>query len=158
MTTARLISAIVIRNAMAEDIENIVTMAEHFLADTVYYRRTATTKDSLRASARTLIEQGVVLLAISEDGIPQGMLAGLVYDHYLTNTRMASESVWWVEPEARGGGVAQALLRAFEVWAADHGATAVEIGSWHPRLDRFYERLGYAPAERIFRKAVNRAP
>ena len=152
---AEAVAAPVIRQATAEDVPAIVTMAEHFLAATVYHSRTATTSESLEKSARLIVENGVVLLAISDEGRSQGMLAGLTYDHYLTNVRMASESVWWVEPDARGGQIARDLLRAFEAWAATRGATEIEIGSWHPRLDRFYERLGYEAAERVYRKVVS---
>lgn len=157
MTEAVLVTTHTIRPATAEDLDVLITMAEHFLADTVYHQRTAVTLDSLRTSTMLLIDRGVVLMAFDAEQRPIGILAGLAYDHYLANTRMASESVWWVEPCARGSGVAQDLLSAFEAWAVDHGAMTVEIGSWHPRLDRFYARLGYDPAERIFRKDVSHA-
>lgn len=53
----------------------------------------------------------------------------------------------WVEdlvvvPERRSAGAGAALLRAARRWAADHGATHLELDSGHDRVDahRFYDR------------------
>ena len=80
------------------------------------------------------------------------MWAGTVFDHPIAGVRMATEVIWWIEPSARGAGLAQQMLRMAETWAREQGATRMQLGSWHDRLDGFYQRLGYTPAERIFNK------
>lgn len=94
---------------------------------------------------------GTVLVAV-EDGTCVGMIGGAVYPHFLTGLRTANEAWWWVEPHARNGRTGRELLRAFTAWAQAAGATRLEIGSRDERLDRFYQRLGFAPVERIFAK------
>jgi putative acetyltransferase len=51
----------------------------------------------------------------------------------------------YVEPAARGSGVAAAVLRALETAAAQRGWTTVrlETGTSQPDARRFYEREGY---------------
>jgi GNAT superfamily N-acetyltransferase len=52
----------------------------------------------------------------------------------------------WVAPEARGAGVAAALLTAAEAWAAAHGATVCElmVTDRAPAARRLYTRCGYS--------------
>ena len=52
----------------------------------------------------------------------------------------------YVDPSARGSGVAAAVLRALEAAARDRGAQRVvlETGILQPDAIRFYEREGYA--------------
>jgi len=61
----------------------------------------------------------------------------------------------YVEPQARGTGVATAVLRALEQAAADRGWTTVklETGPAQPDAIRFYEREGYrrSPLRRLHR-------
>jgi len=55
----------------------------------------------------------------------------------------------YVEPAARGTGVAAALLRALESHARDLGITRMllETGVGQPDAIRFYQREGYEPIE-----------
>ncbi|MEU5266603.1 GNAT family N-acetyltransferase [Amycolatopsis sp. NPDC021455] len=55
----------------------------------------------------------------------------------------------YVEPAARGTGVAAALLRALEDHARDLGITRLllETGTGQPDAIRFYQREGYEPIE-----------
>lgn len=53
----------------------------------------------------------------------------------------------YVVPDARGTGVATAVLRALEAAAVERGWTTIrlETGTAQPDAQRFYEREGYAP-------------
>ena len=55
----------------------------------------------------------------------------------------------YVEPAARGTGVAAAILRALEDHARDLGITRLllETGTGQPDAIRFYQREGYEPIE-----------
>jgi GNAT superfamily N-acetyltransferase len=57
----------------------------------------------------------------------------------------------YVAPEARGTGVARAILAALEDEARDRGWTrlVLETGSKQPDAIRFYTREGYTPIERF---------
>ncbi len=52
----------------------------------------------------------------------------------------------WVEPAARGHGLARRLLTELEAWAASHGATVLrlETGIHNHDALALYERSGYA--------------
>ena len=65
---------------------------------------------------------------------------------------MAGEVVYWVDEDARGAGVR--LLKAAEAWGRAHGAAFMQMISPNPRVDTFYERMGYAPVERTFQRAL----
>ena len=145
----------VIRQATGADVPHLVEMARHFVAQTDYAGQVPDDLAHLTALVEQLLSIGVVFVADDDEGRSVGMLAGLVYPHYMTGRLTANETAWWVEPTARGGRLATDLLDTFERWATAQGATVIEIGAWHPRLERFYRRLGYVGAERIFRKDVS---
>lgn len=67
----------------------------------------------------------------------------------------------YVEPAARGAGVAHALLLAAEVWARDRGVTALEVTVWdfNNEAQQFYEREGFGVLRHYLRKPIEaRAP
>jgi GNAT superfamily N-acetyltransferase len=133
------------------DADRLLEMGEHFLADTVYGGLLPNDPAHLSRILAVVLQQGTVLLA-EREGTFVGMLAGLVYEHFVTGRRTANETVLWVEPSARTQGVGEALLEAFHAWARTQGATQAQVGSWNERLDRYYARLGYVATERIFTK------
>ena len=51
----------------------------------------------------------------------------------------------WVDPAARGSGVAAELVRAVSAWAADQRADRVHlsVAGTNERAKRFYEKLGF---------------
>jgi len=142
-----------IREATAEDVSAIVTMAQHFAATTIYGAQVPSDPAHLEKVVTTLMTMGSVLVA-EVDGRLVGMIAGVVYPNLLSGISTAGETAWWVEPSARGGRVARALLDAFVEWGRAQGARRVDICSWNERLDTFYRRLGFTPAERVFSKEV----
>ena len=61
---------------------------------------------------------------------------------------------WWVDPAARGIGLA--LLRRAERWAAETGAAAIQMiaPATNPRVGRIYERRGYRALETSYQRAI----
>jgi len=84
----------------------------------------------------------VFLIAFDDAGTPVG--CGAL--RQLDNTSAEIKRMF-VEPSARGTGVATAVLRALEQAAVDNGWTTVrlETGTGQPDAVRFYEREGYVP-------------
>lgn len=81
----------------------------------------------------------------------RGVIGGILQPAYCDPSWVyAVEMFWW----ARGDGLA--LLRAFERWAQQAGASEVRMTSLAalPRADRLLRRVGYAPAEVSYSKAV----
>lgn len=84
----------------------------------------------------------VFLIAFDDAGTPLGCGALRPLD-----ATSAEVKRMYVEPFARGTGVATAILRALEQAAVDRGWTTVrlETGVAQPDAIRFYEREGYRP-------------
>ena len=100
-------------------------------------------RERAEATLRTLAgaEDGAVLVA-DEDGTLVG-LCTVALD--LRSVRFGQRA--WVEdlavhPERRSAGVGKALLDAAKAWAAERGATHLELDSGEARADahRFYRR------------------
>lgn len=95
---------------------------------------------------RMIESDGAVVLMTDRGGI-----GGVLTPAYCDPAWVyAVELFWW----ARGDGLA--LLREFERWAQQAGAAEVRMTSLAalPRADRILRRVGYAPAEVSYSKAV----
>ena len=143
-----------VRIATHADVPTIVAMGQVFLGDTAYRQMYLENVDQMRALATRIIEipTGDFLLETTAAGTTVGMLAVIIFDHFISGQRAAGEVVYWVEPTARGCGVR--LLKAAERWAKAQGAAFIQMVSPTPRVDQLYLRLGYAPVERLFQRPL----
>lgn len=88
-------------------------------------------------------ETKTLLAAVDEDGTWLGVVGGFV--------RVDPSEVhlisMWVAPEARGRGVARALIGALSRWALERGAADVLlfVQEANTPARTLYERLGFAP-------------
>jgi GNAT superfamily N-acetyltransferase len=93
------------------------------------------------------------LALVLEAGRPSGVLLATAQEHPFAAVRYASETVWWIAPEARGMG-ASAMLEAFETWAMGQGCAFAGMAALNaaPRAGLIYQRRGYRPIETHFIK------
>lgn len=108
-------------------------------------------------------DRSTVLVAIAGEGDGQlraGQIVGLA-TVYLTLVSVRYGPRAWVEdlavhPDVRSQGVGKALLDASKAWAAEHGASHLELASSDGRRDahRFYEREGPRKTTRVFNWVV----
>src|SRR5262249_25798649 len=89
-------------------------------------------------------ESKVILVAVSEDGVPLGKIH-VHFEH--------GDGVVWLEAAAvarpwQGQGIGTALVRAPEELAIRHGFGAAGPGVEDPGARRLYERLGYRSVAR----------
>lgn len=140
------------RPATLADVEAIVLMGERFRSQTTYAATVAQSPTSVRALTTRMVSGDDSIVFVAEDpasGDLVGMLAVLLYTHYMSGVRKAIELVWWVDPDQRGA-VGVRLLRDAEGWARAHGAEALELVAPSPRVEQLYDRLGYTPVERMY--------
>lgn len=101
--------------------------------------------------------QRIVILAL-EDDQPIGMIAGVTSEMLFSRDKIASEMMWWIEPEHRGSRAALQLLDAYEFWAKKVGAKVVQLSSVDTehadRLDRLYKKRGYYLVERGYIRGI----
>ena len=88
-------------------------------------------------------------------GQPSGVLLASAQDHPFAAIRYATETVWWIAPEARGQ-AASAMLQVYEEWAAGQGCSFAGMAALasFPRAGTIYRRRGYREAETHFLKPL----
>lgn len=85
----------------------------------------------------------------------QGVLLASAQDHPFAAVRYATETVWWIAPDARGQ-FAGAMLDAYEAWAGEQGCSFAGMAALatFPRAGTIYRRRGYREAETHFLKPL----
>lgn len=142
-----------IREAVADDIDVLVTMSARFLT-LVYAGKIPVHADVLRAvSLRLMTSPDAVVYVAEHDGAVIGMMGLMRYRHPMSGEATVSEVAWWMNPDARGAGVR--LFRAGEQWAKACGASLIQMIAPSPEVERFYVRAGYEPVERIYQRRLS---
>lgn len=141
-----------LREATLADVEALVAMGERFLAS-VYAQKIHANADALRTFATALINgESSIIFVAQRGGRVVGMMGLLAYVHPMSNEPTVTEVMWWVDPEQRGPGLQ--LFRLGESWAAQRGATVVQMIAPSPEVERFYTRVGYEPVERTYQRRL----
>ena len=136
-----------IRKCNANDVEMIVGMAKRFIAYSPY---SAVPLDDahLRGLFDNLITNGVILT--NETGFICGIITPLFF---APQVLVAAEMAWWSE-----GGAGQELKTAFEGWARERGASAVQFSAFNnqfaPSMNEMLTKDGYHPIEVGYLKAL----
>lgn len=147
----------IVRAATRSDVDAIVAMAERFYAQTSYAGIVPLVKESAAGLAIVLMDHGVMLVA--EQGERVVGMVGLFLEPFTFNVAItvATELVWWVEPDARETGAGMALLAAIEPACRDKGADLIRMMLLHnspPHAAALYARRGYVPTEHAFTKEI----
>ncbi|MBZ5760284.1 GNAT family N-acetyltransferase [Rhizobium sp. VS19-DR104.2] len=103
----------------------------------------------------SLIDEDRLCLVFAPEAIAHGVLVAHAAAHPFAPIKVASELMWWVDPEHRGL-AATKMLNAYEAWARGRRcqfAGMVGLGA-DPSTSRLYDRRGYAPVERHFMKSL----
>ena len=103
-------------------------------------------------------ERGEALMLVGESG---GFPVAQAWLDFAERGSVMRPHLWAVRvfPPLQGAGLGCALMQAAEAAAVEAGANEIELGvePHNSRARRFYERMGYAPAE--FReRAVHHGP
>lgn len=132
--------------ASLADVPRIVELGQRFHAYSVH-RDIPLDVEAFEAFAASLVEGGAVFL--SEDG----MCGGLVSPSYFNPAFRVAVELFWYAPT--GG---QPLRQAFEAWALERGADAIQFTAMSdarlPAVTRLYRMAGYVPIETSFVKRL----
>jgi GNAT superfamily N-acetyltransferase len=142
----------VIREATLADVPVLVELGERFRAE-YYSEILASNTEQMTEVARRLIAIDHGLLLVDDrGGALVGMLGGFVYDHPISGSRTAVEMFWYVMPEFRGAGIR--LLKRFERWAHDAGASLLQMIAPSSEVGSMYERMGFTYVETTYQKGL----
>ncbi len=147
-----------IRAATLEDINEVHLICREFQAISPYSSHMISDEkfyEFLEFYLTPKPEEHMVLVYETEGDI-QGILAGImtVGSHFFSESRVATELVWFVREEHRRGMAPIRLLRAYEAWAKLMGASKVSLtavdNKHREMLTQMYKKLGYKSTEETF--------
>ncbi len=146
-----------VRNAVMDDVDDIVRMSAKFYATTNYRHFADMSDETVGNLVRDLIDRGIMLVAESE-GRVMGM-AGLYIGPFLFNSDKsgAYEVVWWVSPDEQGRGAGKMLMDAIESSSRDKGCDIIQmvtLATSPPHAGKIYETMGYAHSETSYTKVL----
>ena len=141
------------RRGTPADVERIVTMGSRFVGETTYRALITPNPQQMTQTVSALMsnDSGCVFVGESHSELV-GMIGMVMFTHHVSGDRIAGEVFWWVEPEHRGGGVK--LLKAAERWAKEQQAQGIQMIAPTPEVGQLYARLGYAPVETTYQRAL----
>jgi GNAT superfamily N-acetyltransferase len=97
-------------------------------------------------------------LVAEENDVIVGMLGGYLTDYFFCNEKMACDMILYVVQEYRGSSAAARLIRAFRLWAVEHGAREMCLGISSnintERTGRFYERMGFTHCGGVYKQRL----
>lgn len=136
-----------IREAKFNELDRVVELGRKFLADGPYRRYV---EDNPKQAAKLALELNAnpnarILVALVSGEIV-GVLAFVIFDHYLSGVKTANEVIWYVLPDHRGRAALE-LLWAAESEAERLGAVNMQLTapSWY--VGEIYQRCGYSLVE-----------
>lgn len=146
-----------VRLATPEDFHAILPMAEKFYNSTTFSKQLPFDVPSILEFYINMLQSGFVMVA-EDEGNLVGMLGALVHPFHLNqNHLVATEGMWWVEPEYRGQRIAGDLMDAVERMAKTANCSLVvmaKLDTSPDGLGTYYESRGYKPTETSYIKEV----
>lgn len=149
-----------VREAVVEDIPDIVTMAEEFFKLSPY--SSVSSYMPLKAS-ETLTDAinnpEATTLVVTVNNLPVGFLMALKHPSMWSDDVMAVETVFWVEPSLRNLGLGSLLKAKYLNWCLNNQVSIYALGNTlgmdtTEQIDNTMKKNGFLPAEAIYIKAV----
>lgn len=145
----------IIREATLEDVPRIVELGRKFIANGPYKDQLDNPAQADHIARWMIGNQKAKVLVAQMDGTIQGMIAFIIYPHYFTGQPTANEMIWYVEPEARAGGIAMRLMHAAESLAKEMGAIRMQFTAPTAEIGKLYERwCGYHQVEISYERTL----
>lgn len=147
------VQPIIIRGANIDDLEFILTSAQHFHTESGSHKLAPLDYRSVAISAKDLIDKGIVLIA-EVNGVPAGSIAAYTYPLLFNHSARVFHEQWlWVNPRYRKSGVGGSLINALEKEVQGRGGLISFLmalpGS---NFGKMAEKLGYSRGETMYFK------
>jgi RimJ/RimL family protein N-acetyltransferase len=149
-----------LRLANNNDIRDLNRFARKFFEHSPYAREHFD-RDKVEAVIRSLVNAdrtSSTVIVCESEGRVIGVIAGTATTILFNNDKVASEIMWWVEPEHRRSRAGMDLLMAFEAWADYAGCEKVQMialdNDYSRALDTLYRRKNYVRTEQAYFKGI----
>lgn len=97
-------------------------------------------------------------VAVDEHGKIYAMYVGRLTQYYFGTDLVAVDELVFVRPDRRGGLAAARLIKGFETWAIEAGASEIRpassTGVYIDQTRKLYEALGFETVGHTFRKVI----
>ena len=147
-----------LRLAEEADIDVCLVMGERFYETTNHAGMIPFNEDSASAQFFHMLDHGFIILAEHEQDGVIGMMGCNIFDFpWNMEYKGCAESMLWLEPEHRHGGLAAEMMKQAELLAIGDGAQFVVMAALESSpegIDKWYNRLGYSRSERAFIKGI----
>lgn len=147
-----------VRLATVSDVDALVELGRKFVSYSNYSNMISVSDDNIARGLCGILDVGVVFVADKKGVIVGGIAGAMSSLWFAPHVKVATELAWWVREEDRNTPAAVRLLRAFEIWAADQGASHIAMSDLIIQGDapagKLFEKLGYTLTERSHIKGV----
>lgn len=144
-----------IRLATNGDVPEIVRLGSLSLKGGAYEKLIADKPEHTEKLALQIIHGGGKVLLWEEGEKISGLLAFLILPHPFSGELIATELMWYVEPEARKSGAGIKLLWESERIAKEMGVKTFQFTAPDEQVGALYKRFGYAQIEIAYLKELN---
>ncbi len=141
------------------DIKQLVLMAEALHRESPTFNTSSFNGEMLAKKIANVISlpNGVAFIAQDESG-PIGYFIAGIFENFFNNQVIAFDYSVYVLPDKRNGRTAIKLIKAFEQWAKENGASYCQIGITtainQDKTSKFYQLLGFKPYGFQFQKRL----
>lgn len=156
-------AGIVIRRAVAADVDGVYAMAHALTREVAGASVASSLAEQLRADVEAALrgDPDDLMLVAERDGqlVASGRGRVLPFHpmfRFGADPRHVYVELMYAAPEVRGAGVAAKILAELEAWAASRGVGHVTLHH-SPKARSFYERHGYAPLGELHKRISTRS-
>ena len=149
-----------LRHARLEDVPELMKLGEKLFKDSPM-ETMKMSPEKIRAQLEKAIISGQkdFLVLVSYDGDKVvGVLAAYAFEPVFTDTRIACEVFWYLDPEYRKGSRGLDMMKAYEYWAKLVGCKVAQYGwlvSSPEKMKTLYARTGAKLAEHVYYKELS---
>lgn len=146
-----------LRHARLEDVPALLALGEKLFKDSpMESMKLSPSKVKAQLEKAIISDQRDFLVLVSTDNEKVvGVLAAYAFTPVFTDTRIACEVFWYLDPDYRKGPRGLDMMKAYEYWAKLVGCQVAQYGwltSSPEKMKVLYERTGAKLAEHVYYK------
>lgn len=140
-----------IRQATLTDAQDLLAFLMALAAESAYTQAAPADRAGMQSRLDQLLHNSDAGFFVAEDhgGGIVGLFAILLYTDLISGERGVAQICWYTKPAYRRG-LGPRLLAHGVAWATAHGARRIQMLAPEKKFERFYQRHGYTPTNRVY--------